>query len=279
MKIRDLTDIAFEDLIACFLKAFENYFVEMPQEIDYYKNRWEAAKVDYYLSYGMFDEGQLVGFIIHAVDYKDGKLTAYNTGTGVIPGYRGQRIVKSIYDHAIPLLRDRGIECCTLEVITENNIALRSYQGIGFTKSKTFKCYGGNIQLNPNYQVDIIEKKIGSIDWHMLPNQEYYSWDNRKESLMHSNFRYYEVVHEAVTESFFIIDLKRKYIAQCDVFIQGQDTWDRLFLGVDKLTNYFRTNNVDERLVSKVEALDRGGLENPADQYEMYLNINRISTS
>ena len=77
--------------------------------------------------------GDNFGFIINAIDKRNGILTAFNTGTGVIPEYRGKRIVKSIYAHAIGELRQQGVEKSTLEVITKNDIAIRSYKSIGFS--------------------------------------------------------------------------------------------------------------------------------------------------
>ena len=56
MVIKKLGNVRFETIINCFLKSFENYFVELPTDANFWKKRWETAKVDYNLSYGMFDE-------------------------------------------------------------------------------------------------------------------------------------------------------------------------------------------------------------------------------
>ena len=81
MIVKDLGKTDFDELFDCFLKAFENYLVQLPTDRDYFKERWKMAKVDFNLSYGMFEHKRLVGFIINAVDRRDGKLTAFNTGT------------------------------------------------------------------------------------------------------------------------------------------------------------------------------------------------------
>ena len=104
MIITHLGHTDFNVIMECFLSSFEGYFVKMPTDYNYYKQRWKAAGVNFELSYGMFDDDKLVGFIIHAIDERGGALTAFNTGTGVIPDYRGKRIVKSIYNYAIPEL-------------------------------------------------------------------------------------------------------------------------------------------------------------------------------
>ena len=273
MIIKHLGNTDFDTLLDCFLSAFENYFVKMPTDRNYYKERWIAAKVDYKLSYGMFDEGNLVGFIIHAVDNRDGRLTAYNTGTGVIAEYRGQKIVKSLYEYAIEDLKNNGIECCTLEVITENEIALKSYLSIGFEIQKTYKCYGGSIHLDKYWDVTIREKAFEKVNWLQLPNQECYSWDNRKESIQNLNYKFYEVSYEDEVESYFIVNTEKEYLAQFDLLQEREFAWERLFDGIKQLSKSIRTNNVDDRLMAKVDILNKIGLGNPADQYEMKLEL------
>jgi ribosomal protein S18 acetylase RimI-like enzyme len=145
MVVRHLGQTDFEIIMECFLLSFKNYFVTMPTDHNFYKRRWKSSGVRLDLSYGMFDENRLVGFIINSIDERDSHLIAYNSGTGVIPKYRGRRIVKTIYDHAIPELLKKGISKCQLEVITENTNAIKSYEGIGFIKCKHYACYKGKV--------------------------------------------------------------------------------------------------------------------------------------
>jgi ribosomal protein S18 acetylase RimI-like enzyme len=107
--------------------AFDGYFVKMPDSLDYWATRFKQARVNYHYSFGVFDASRLVAFIIQGMDIHDGQLTAFNTGTGVLPAYRGQKLVDRLYDHAIPRLKERGIQKCQLEVIQENERAIRVY--------------------------------------------------------------------------------------------------------------------------------------------------------
>ncbi|MCO6493579.1 MAG: hypothetical protein J5I98_34480 [Phaeodactylibacter sp.] len=81
MIVKKLENIEFDIIAACFLKSFENYYVKVPTDKNYYKNRWEMA-VDYALSYGMFDGENLVGFIINAIDNRNGKKIAFKAHNG-----------------------------------------------------------------------------------------------------------------------------------------------------------------------------------------------------
>ncbi|CAM1372516.1 GNAT family N-acetyltransferase [Tenacibaculum xiamenense] len=274
MDVRNLGNTPIDEIIESFLLAFDNYFVKMPTEKDYYINRWKSAKVDLNLSYGMFDNDKLVGFIIHAVDTRNGKLTAFNTGTGVIPEYRGKRIIQSIYAHALSDLKKHGIKRTTLEVITENKIAIQLYKNIGFNICKEYYCYQGEI-LNNVSEHDILlkEASLDTIEWSALPNQDVYSWDNQKESIKNGNYNYFEVLVNGEVESYFIMNKDLNYIAQFDVFNTKIGNWDRLFSGIKQVSGKIKINNVDKTLNEKNSILNKVKLTNSVDQFEMELKI------
>lgn len=273
MTIKNLGEISFDDLMDCFLQAFENYYVKMPTDRDYYKRRWQAAKVDYERSYGMFDHNRLIGFVLHAVDIRNGSLTAFNTGTGVVPAYRGKRIVHSIYDYAIPALRQHKVEQCTLEVITTNEIAIRSYQSIGFEICKKYLCYSGAISLHEDNSLDLTELDFEEMDWDILPHQEFYSWDNQKESIGRGDYKFFQVINEGKPESFFIINPDTGYVAQCDLYDVNSNGWCRLFTGIQSVAQNIKIINIDERLEDKINYLNAIGLSHTVDQFGMHLDM------
>lgn len=273
MLVKNLANIPVHELIDSFLLAFENYFVKVPTDHAYYIQRWKAANVDFNLSYGMFDQDKLVGFIIHAVDTRNGIRTAYNTGTGVIPAYRDKRIVKSIYEYALKDLAQHGIPKTTLEVITKNEIAIKAYQGIGFKICKHYKCFRGEIQLENEHSFELQKVNWENIDWKSLPNQQYYSWDHQKETLAKGDFQFYYVLYHGEIESFFILNPERKYLAQCDLLHSNEQAWERLFAAIQQESSTISLNNVDTRSAAKIQMLHKIGLDNSIDQYEMELNI------
>lgn len=279
LKIKDLGNIDFDELMDCFLMAFENYFVKMPTDRNYYRERWKNAKVDFKLSYGMFDQEKLVGFIIHAVDNRNGALTAFNTGTGVIPEYRGLKIVQSIYEYALPDLKRNGVLNCSLEVITKNEKAIRSYQSIGFEIIKKYRCYHGIIDLENGDSVELEEISCNKIDWENLPGNAYYSWDNQKESIQGGNFRFFQVLNQNLPESFFAINSDTGLLAQFDLLNGENNGWNRLFIGIKQISGTIKINNVDDRLTKKNDYLNSIGLVNSVDQYEMKLKLKGGNTA
>lgn len=138
MKINSLSLIRGEG-ITCFLSALENYFVKFPRDVEYWKSRLVTACVDWELFLGMFDGENPVGFIINGIDPHNEKFTAYNTGTGILPEYRGKSIVDQLYLHSIPLLKNHGIEKSLLELICENERTIKVYKRIGFRITRTLK--------------------------------------------------------------------------------------------------------------------------------------------
>lgn len=273
MTIKNLEKIAFDKIIECFLLAFKNYFVEMPTNLDFYRKRWKYAKVDLKLSYGMFDNEKLVGFIINGIDSRNGVLTAYNTGTGVIPDFRQRNIIKQIYDYAIPKLKSNGIEKCLLEVITANKIAIKTYENIGFDITRTLKCYKGGLN-NSKIDINLIEKKLNQIDFKTLPNQEYYSWDNHKNSLKaNPDYRFFQVETDAEICSYFIINNQSGYLAQFDVLDNNASNWNDLFCAIESISKKIKINNVDSKFQEKIEVLKSLGIENTIDQYEMEMTF------
>jgi len=277
MKVESLNKAGFDELVNCFLTAFENYFVKVPADKNYYKERWRMANVDFNLSYGMYDQRKLVGFVINAVDNRHGELIAYNTATGVLPEYRGRRMVKSIYKHALPDLKKNGVTKCSLEVIDKNVIAIKSYQSIGFEICKTYKCFNGNLSLPNDSSVSIREVDFNQVDWDAMPNQDYYSWDNQVATIRKGNYRYYQVFHNGILESFFVIDPESGNIPQLELFGEDVDGWHRLFVGISQISGNVKINNVDVTLESKIEYLNSIGITNVVDQYEMELRIGGVS--
>ena len=226
----------------------------------------------------MFDNNRLVGFIIHAVDQRAGVLTAFNTGTGVLPKYRGRRIVKSIYQYALKDLKAHGIKKSTLEVITKNDKAIRSYKSIGFKISKSYKCFSGDIEVESSDGFELKEITLNKVIWENLPNQQYYSWDFQKETILERDYNFYQVDYQKKPESFFIINAETQFLAQFDLLNSENIGWERLFTAVKEVSNKIKVINVDQRLSNKIDILNTIGLERSVDQYEMELVLSAEST-
>ncbi|MDX1446334.1 GNAT family N-acetyltransferase [Lishizhenia sp.] len=273
MDIKSLKNTDIEVIIECFLKAFSNHFVDFPDDPAYFKKRWALNKVDFSLSFGMFCKDELVGFILNSIDTRDGKKIAYNAGTGVIPKQRGKKITKRLYEHALPLLKKEGVEQCLLEVITLNEVAIHSYENIGFTKNKMYRCFSGEIKTCSEDPIELKQHSMEDISLDQLKNQNDYSWDYQWETIKASEDLYYSVNYEGKDESYFIYNPASKQIVQFEVWDNTPEVWARLFQGIKEVNPRIGINNVDEKLTDKIEALRKTGLKNAINQYEMSLSF------
>ncbi|MEQ8478857.1 GNAT family N-acetyltransferase [Fulvivirga sp.] len=141
--IKNLKPVDLTEMYITFLDAFSDYAIPFKLTKEQFVRKFvQKLKIDFNLTAGAFNyDGSLIGFIFSAVNYYDGKLTAYNGGTGVRPRYRGQQITTQMYEYLRPLFDERKIKQCVLEVLTSNDRAIRAYQNIGFEKTRFFKCY------------------------------------------------------------------------------------------------------------------------------------------
>lgn len=273
MVVRNLSQHSFEEILECFLLAFEDYFVPMPTDPDYYKARWKASKVDFSSSYGLFDEGRLVAFILHSIDTRFGQRMAYNSGTGVIPAYRSRGLTAELYAHALTELRTKGIQKSTLEVITENERAIRAYTGVGFKKVKHYRCFKAELKGAESIDFELQALNWDEVDWESLSDQELYSWDNQKESIIEGNYRFYQVKYRDKVESYFILLPTSGYVAQLGL-LKTSASWSRLFTALQSVCREVRMNNVDLRSQEKCLALQEAGWIATVDQFEMELNLS-----
>jgi ribosomal protein S18 acetylase RimI-like enzyme len=165
MEIKSLEHTAIHEIVSTLNFAFSDYFVPINFTEAYVNERWTASGVDYSLSFGVFDNNKLVGFIIHAINYYGETKVAYNASTGVIPSHRRQGLLTKLYSKAIAVLQENGIQKSTLECITKNERAILGYQKVGFKIDRQYKLYKLNweqfeieselkVETNANFSFD-----------------------------------------------------------------------------------------------------------------------------
>lgn len=268
MKIENLDKSSTENIVNCLIKAFNNYFVTIPSEVSFWKTRFENARVDKALSWGVYQNDDLIGFIVNAVDTDNGELTAFNTGTGVLPEYRGNQLVDKMYKYGIPLLKEKGVSRCTLEVIDENKKAIKVYERIGFNIAHELKCYQGEIITKQNTTIQEIELSyIKNIE-----SDKYYSWDNKIRTLQKagSNYKIFQVNEKENAVGYFILNPKNGYIAQLET---NNNNWESLFDGIGQVQSQIKINNIHQNRIGLIEYLNHLNVPNTVNQYQMEMKI------
>lgn len=141
VRYRTLTRDDLGQMHRSFVEAFSSYQVNMKMSREAFEDRMlHKLNMEFGLSPGVFVGDKLVGFIFQMINKYEGQLSAYNGGTGVIPGHTGHHLATKMYDYIFPKMVERGVKKCVLEVLENNTTAIRAYEKAGFEKTKTFQC-------------------------------------------------------------------------------------------------------------------------------------------
>ncbi|MFC1701160.1 GNAT family N-acetyltransferase [Pseudomonadota bacterium] len=142
IRYRFLTKDAFAQSHATMVEAFADYQVDMSYmtaERSWLRNLKSGVRYDF--SVGAYDGAKMVGLTFVGLDDWQGEKAAFDAGTGIIPGYRGQGIAKGMFEFTLPKLREHGITIFLLEVLQQNTAAIRAYSKTGFKIIRDFACY------------------------------------------------------------------------------------------------------------------------------------------
>ena len=189
IEIKNLSHITWEEIHKAWSDAFSDYAVPFELTVADLVYMLERRGCDLSMSFGAFDDGQLVGFIFNGIGQWNGKRTAYDTGTGLVKKYRRRGIATRLFDESLPLLRQNGIEQYLLEVIQTNTSAVDLYRKKGFKVVREFDCYIStkdkcivrDIKLDSNISFQIIKEP----DWELFKSSWDFqpSWQNSIDSI------------------------------------------------------------------------------------------------
>ncbi|MEO1486117.1 MAG: GNAT family N-acetyltransferase, partial [Bacteroidota bacterium] len=164
MQIKTLSGVSPEQILKVFNTSFSDYLVPLQLTTEQLETKMKADATELSISCGVFEDEQLVAFILHGSDTIKGEKVAYNGGTGVVPSKRGMRLTTKMYEFILPILVSKGIKRLILEVISNNVPALKSYQGVGFKTKRELLCYKG-VELTLSLKGPAILKPLGTYDW------------------------------------------------------------------------------------------------------------------
>jgi ribosomal protein S18 acetylase RimI-like enzyme len=277
--IKALTGFSLDELFHAFEQAFIDYQVKINRIT--FGNMMTRRGFTPDLSYGAFDDKELVAFTLNGTGTFMGIKTAYDTGTGTIPGYRGRGLAKRIFEYSVPLLRMAGMKLYLLEVIRHNEKAAALYKKMGFRITRELHYYvhsKKDLQLKTKILKDGYKLTASKLP---LPPQagkfedSVSSWQNSLESIYrcHDHFQLVAVTYRDRMEGFCIYEPSSGDISK--LAVSGGHR--RLGLGtlllhwaVDHITqDTVKILNVPWESADMIAFLKFHGIEPVGSQYEM----------
>ncbi len=277
MEFRNLQNSSLNEVVDALLAAFVNYFVEFPTDVNYWEKRFRLSRVRWDLSFGVFVEGRMIAFIINGVDFREGQKIAFNTGTGVLPDFRGKALVDRLYQFAYPHFQADGISHCQLEVIQENARAIAVYQRIGFSIDRGVCLWRGPIEAESG-ACKIEKVAFAEVERENQALEKYYSWDNINSviRLLGEEVQVHKVWDAAGNElGYFALKPRdeRCFLVQ---FEAKDERWEELLAAIAQQCPAGIIANVDDRRPQVLEALKKVGCESVIDQYEMSMKLEDL---
>lgn len=266
-----------------FLEAFSDYQVKIDLPLWKFQQMLERRGYVPQISVGAFENNALVGVILNGLRGWNGKLTAYDTGTGVLGTYRKKGITSHMFSNVTALCREMKVEQYLLEVIQANTPAVQLYKKQSFGISRSFECF----HLDKNefipseaYNVkhmDVIDsdswKELSGF-WDFQP-----SWQNSIDSInaVPNAFVYSIVRFDDIIAGYGVIDTKTGDIPQLAVHknFRGRGIAKSIVSDLVKNTESTDINliNVDVSSKSMKDFLIKFGFECSVNQYEMILEL------
>jgi ribosomal protein S18 acetylase RimI-like enzyme len=132
IQIRTLTEEDFTELHECWITAFGDYQVKIDMPPSLLKEMFAQNGLVYEVSVAAYKDNKMIGFLLNGMRTYDGVVTGYDTGTALIPEFRGAGISSKLFPEAEKTLIKRGMKNYLLEVIQTNEPAYRVYLKNGF---------------------------------------------------------------------------------------------------------------------------------------------------
>jgi ribosomal protein S18 acetylase RimI-like enzyme len=280
-----LEDTPLPDIHAAFCRAFADYQVQFEMPLWRYESMLRRRGYAPHLSMGAFHRDELVGFLLNGVRDWQGRRTAYDTGTGVVPEHRRKGVTKRMFKELMLPLRDDKVTLYLLEVLKENLPAVKLYTKQGFKAIRGLTCYAAPKRyLSPGIgcDVEIKELPVRGLDWQVASKFWDFvpSWQNSTDSVLAASAELAAVgayMNEEELVGYGIIEPRTGDLPQLAV------RWDYRDQGVGRaildelvaLTEGERVSvvNVEEGAKGPRGFVEHLGFEVFTEQFEMVLDL------
>ncbi|RYD97644.1 MAG: GNAT family N-acetyltransferase [Sphingobacteriales bacterium] len=278
MEIRRLTNKDRAALLHTLNGAFADYIV--PFQLDVEQLQFKMASEDVLPEYsaGVFDAGKLIAFIMHGFRTATGKKIMYNAGTGTLPAYRGNGLVGKMYDYLLPFLKAQEISQLVLEVIENNQRAIRAYEKNGFSIRRKLLCFAGTLQVSTAPDIYTV-LPLHTLDWGIL--RSFWdiepAWQNAIATMDNIQPKAFGAFagDELIGYILFNPDKKRLYQLAVAPRHRRKGVATQLLKHMQEALpqQKIQWNNVEEAATGLKLFLEKQGLANTLNQFEMIKNL------
>ncbi len=259
-------------LTEAFNAAFTGYYVPVNFTEEGMQERINRARVNLELSIGIMNQEELVAFMLTGIGEQGGLSTSYNAGTGVLKPFRGQGMVRQMYDFAIPLWQEAGCQNASLEVIVENERAIKAYEGVGFKIGRRLKAFKKNTG-NSSVAKPFLLRQVVTPDWERYDALRAFTsaWDYTREGVegLGEDYTFYEWGAEKEAPLAYAIVHRVGRIAQAGIHPEVGPSWKELLGALEHSYPQLSWVNIDAQATMLLRAIDTLGWKHIIDQYEM----------
>ncbi len=278
MQIRQLTKQDIPDLLNAINGAFADYIVPFQLNAEQLQFKMRSENIVPEWSIGVFKAEKLIAFIMHGVRTVNKKTVVYNAGTGVLPEYRGHGLVGKMYDYIQPFFEEHNVNQLVLEVIESNQSAIRAYEKNGFTIRRKLLCFGGELQPKQHLNRATIKPLQNFVwedfqsFWDILP-----SWQSAIPSMDIAQPKALGAFVGEVLIGYILFNPINKRIYHIAVTSEHRRNGigTQLLAEVQKQLSgeKVQMNNMDEAAKNLKLFLEKQGLINDINQFEMVKNL------
>ncbi len=277
---RFLDDTYFDQLYEAFIEAFSDYVIPFALTEIQFRNHIMLNGVDLGRTAGVIVDNKLIGFTLNGFGSWGGVETVYDAGTGVIPGFRRRGFSEAMFELMLPEFKQQGIDQCLLEVISNNDGAVRLYEKLGFERTRELallQCdtpFNGVVDVPSGIEfLDIDEPHwpVLSTFWEGQP-----SWQNSIDALKRTNKlkRFLGAFSEGHCVGYLVFSGKFGRVAQFAVDPQwrGRGIGSALIrkMHSEMADGYsMQVINVDKSLDGAIQFFKNLGFYERLSQYEM----------
>lgn len=275
---RYLTRADFTRLHAAFLEAFSDYFVPFKLSEPQLENHILQNGVALEKSVGAFSGDKMVGFTLNGFGTWNDKKTVYDAGTGVVPEFRKQGVGKALFDFMTPDLTAEGFEQILLEVIAQNENAIKLYKKLGFQETRRLIYFEQKKTFEPKIERKFEIREIVAPDWDLFESfaDGKTSWQNARDSVsrIFSRRLALGVFDEGKCVGYGIVAPKFGMISQLAVAHKFRRRGAASLILSEMRQRIAKDKNlcaanVDENIASAVDFLRRRGFAENFSQLEM----------